>query len=33
LPGLSPGDEAGLRTGLEAIGFFEWARPLPTGTA
>ncbi len=33
LPGLSSGDEAGLRTGLEAIGFFEWARPLPTGTA
>lgn len=33
LPGLSPGDEAGLRTGLEAIGFFGWARPLPTGTA
>jgi N-acetylneuraminate lyase len=33
LPGLSPGDEAGLRAGLEAIGFFDWSRPLPTGTA
>ena len=27
LPDVSPGDQATLRAALEAIGFFEWARP------
>ncbi|MFM7137766.1 MAG: dihydrodipicolinate synthase family protein [Planctomycetota bacterium] len=31
LPDLSPGDQASLRTALEAIGFFQWARPAAGG--
>jgi N-acetylneuraminate lyase len=27
LPDVSPGDQATLRAALEALGFFEWARP------
>jgi N-acetylneuraminate lyase len=33
LPELSPGDQANLRAGLEASGFFEWARPPATAVA
>jgi N-acetylneuraminate lyase len=31
LPELSVGDQAALRAALDAIGFFEWARPRPAG--
>lgn len=31
LPELSAGDQAALRAALEAIGFFEWARPQAAG--
>ena len=33
LPEVSTGDEASLRTALDEIGFFQWARPQPAGVA